>query len=172
MYCSIEEAFQSVVSPDKQPSARRSKRHKSGVLVSGFQNPPKISAPPAIPPQLPPPETDPDRPALPPAPAQYIGGGTGANNGAAAPMMGTDKPMFYSNILTAVDQDASYPAFPHPNDDMEGAERAYMLEPDWTTQFKGSTVPSWIRDRLASKSAEIPLKDVEPTWMDGESTLW
>lgn len=87
-------------------------------------------------------------------------------------MLGSDKPMFFSNMLTAIDHDDSYPTFPHPNEDMEGAEKAYMLEPDWTQQFKNATAPAWIRERVANHQAETPLKSVEPTWMDGEPTLW
>jgi hypothetical protein len=93
---------------------------------------------------------DPDRPAnTPPPPVDKIGGG--------APN--------YSNLLTAVDTDQSY--FPNPSED--STENTYMLEPDWTKQFDGPSVPPWIKERIAAKEAEVPLK---PTWMDGEATLW
>lgn len=90
---------------------------------------------------------DPDRPAnvhLPPI--EKVGGG-GAS---------------YTSLLTAVDGDTSY--FPHPTEEQSDP---YMLEPDWTKQFDGPSVPPWIKERLAAKEAEIPLK---PSW-DGE-TLW
>ncbi len=34
---------------------------------------------------------------------------------------------------------------------------AYMLEPDWTKQFDGPSVPPWIKERVAAKEAEVPL---------------
>lgn len=92
---------------------------------------------------------DPDRPAnVPPPPVEKVGGG------------GTS----YTSLLTAVDADASY--FPHPTEEQADP---YMLEPDWTKQFNGPSVPPWIKERLAAKDAEVPVK---PTWMDGEATLW
>ncbi len=96
--------------------------------------------------------TDPDRPAnAPAAPVEKVGGGSTS----------------YSNLLSAIDADQSY--FPTPSEDMP-AENAYMLEPDWTKQFDGPSLPPWIKERIAAKEAEIPLKP--PTWMDGEATLW
>jgi hypothetical protein len=96
--------------------------------------------------------TDPDRPAnIPAAPVEKVGGGSNS----------------YSNLLSAIDADQSY--FPHPSEDAP-QEKAYMLEPDWTKQFDGPSVPPWIKERIAAKDAEIPLKP--PTWMDGEATLW
>lgn len=93
---------------------------------------------------------DPDRPANTLAPAVEKVGGGSTN---------------YSNILTAIDADQSY--FPNPSEDSTG--NSYMLEPDWTKQFDGPSVPPWIKERIAAKEAEVPLK---PTWMDGEATLW
>jgi hypothetical protein len=94
---------------------------------------------------------DPDRPANTPPPAiEKVGGG--------APS--------YSNLLTAIDADQSY--FPNPSMDSTDPN-TYMLEPDWTKQFDGPSLPPWIKERVAAKEAEIPLK---PTWMDGEATLW
>jgi hypothetical protein len=93
---------------------------------------------------------DPDRPANAPAPSiEKVGGGSTS----------------YSNLLTAIDADQSY--FPNPSED--STENTYMLEPDWTKQFDGPSVPPWIKERIAAKEAEVPLK---PTWMDGEATLW
>jgi hypothetical protein len=93
---------------------------------------------------------DPDRPANAPAPpVEKVGGGSTS----------------YSNLLTAIDADQSY--FPNPSED--STENTYMLEPDWTKQFDGPSVPPWIKERIAAKEAEVPLK---PTWMDGEATLW
>jgi hypothetical protein len=84
---------------------------------------------------------DPDRPAnVAPPPADFVGGG-GAS---------------YSNLLAAVDADQSF--FPHPSEDISNMENAYMLEPDWTSQFNGPSVPPWIKERIAAKEAEIPLR--------------
>jgi hypothetical protein len=45
-----------------------------------------------------------------------------------------------------------------------------MLEPDWTKQFEGASVPPWIKERIAAKEAEIPL---HPTsLLDNQPTLW
>ncbi len=94
---------------------------------------------------------DPDRPAtVPLPPVEKVGGG------------GTS----YSSLLSAIDADQSY--FPHPSEDSQ-VENPYMLEPDWTKQFDGPSLPPWIKERIAAKEAEVPLK---PTWMDGEATLW
>jgi hypothetical protein len=93
---------------------------------------------------------DPDRPAnVPPSSVEKIGGGGSS----------------YSSLLSAVEDDQSY--FPHPSEDQ--TENPYMLEPDWTKQFDGPSLPPWIKERIAAKEAEVPLK---PTWMDGEATLW
>jgi hypothetical protein len=97
---------------------------------------------------------DPDRPAnvaLPPA--DFVGGGI-------------QQPS-YSNILTATDAGADTSYFSHPSQDSQ--ENPYMLEPDWTKQFDGPSVPPWIQERFAAKEAEIPLK---PSWVDGQPTLW
>jgi len=95
---------------------------------------------------------DPDRPAnVAMPPADFIGGGP-------------QQPS-YSNILTAIDTDQSY--FPHPSEDT--TENPYMLEPNWTKQFDGPSVPPWIKERIAAKEAEVPLN---PTWVDGQPTLW
>ena len=95
---------------------------------------------------------DPDRPANRPLPpAEYVGGGGGAD--IAPPNM---EEQF----------------FPHPNDDIKEAADAYKLEPDWAAQFKHTDVPSWIKDRMAAKSAEVPLFPATKPWMDGQPTLW
>ena len=97
--------------------------------------------------------TDPDRPAnVAMPPADHVGGGP--------------QETTYSNILTAIDTDQSY--FPHPTQD--SADNTYMLEPDWTKQFDGPSVPPWIKERLAAKEAEVPLKPA--TLWDGQPTLW
>jgi hypothetical protein len=82
-------------------------------------------------------------------------------------------------MLAALDSDDSY--FPHPNEDIE-AKDIYSLEPNWASQFDGPAVPPWIKERIASKEAEIPLKATGgqemsqngiSSWMDGTMpTLW
>lgn len=94
---------------------------------------------------------DPDRPSnMPPASVEKVGGGGHS----------------YSNLLSAIDTDQSY--FPNPSMDSTDPN-TYMLESDWTKQFDGPSLPPWIKERVAAKEAEIPLK---PSWMDGEATLW
>jgi hypothetical protein len=114
-------------------------------------------------PRLPPPEPsviEPDRPAhrrLPPA--ELLGAG---------PTEYTYTPP--SAMLNAMDVDTDSPAyFPHPNKDIQN-EQVYMLEPDWANQFNGNSAPDWIKQRMASKDAEIPL--TPSPWMDGGPTLW
>jgi hypothetical protein len=106
-------------------------------------------------PLLPPPEPfaiDPDRPAnRPPQEAEVVSGGK----------------EYYTNLLSAVDSDDSY--FPHPHTDLPGDDM-YKLQPDWTQAFNGPSVPSWVKERLAQKEAEIPLQT--PSWMEGGPTLY
>jgi hypothetical protein len=140
---SLDEAYHPAF-PQKE---RRKKRRQEG-----FENP-----------RLPPPEPsviEPDRPAhrrLPPA--ELLGGG---------PTEYTSTPP--SQMLNAYDIDTQSPNyFPHPNNDVKN-DGFYMLGPDWAKQFDGATVPDWIKQRMASKEAEIPL--VPSPWMDGGPTLW
>lgn len=130
------------------PQKERRKKRRS----EGFENP-----------RLPPPEPsviEPDRPAhrrLPPA--ELLGGG---------PTEYTSTPP--SQMLNAYDVDTQSPNyFPHPNNDVKNGD-FYMLGQDWTKQFDGASVPDWIKQRMASKEAEIPL--VPSPWMDGGPTLW
>jgi hypothetical protein len=96
---------------------------------------------------------DPDRPANRPLPpAEYVGGG------------GDMSPPPSANM------DEHF--FPHPNDDIKEAADAYKLEPDWAAQFRNTDVPSWIKDRMAAKNAEVPLFPAMKPWMDGQPTLW
>lgn len=99
------------------------------------------------------PTPDPDRPAnVTMPPSDHVGGGSSTST--------------YSNILTATDADQSY--FPHPSEDSE-IKDPYMLEPDWTKQFDGPSIPPWVKERIAAKEAEVPLR---PNWVDGQPTLW
>ncbi len=146
---------------------KRNKRHRVSASASGvgqpelFQNAPSIRS------------TDPDRPAnIPMPPAEYIGGGSSTTSG-------SDRATSYSNLLAALDSDESY--FPHPNEHVEDKD-IYTLEPNWASQFDGPSVPPWIRDRIAAKEAEIPLKQASApgsdpkgisSWMEGTMpTLW
>ena len=96
--------------------------------------------------------TDPDRPAnVPMQPAEYVGGGGN-----------------YTGLLTAVESDSSF--FPTPTQD--SSQNTYMLDPDWTKQFDGPSLPPWIKERVAAKEAEIPLKPQVSSWMEGNPTLW
>ena len=101
-------------------------------------------------------------------PAEYVGGGP-----SSAPASNNERATSYSNLLAAVDSDDSY--FPHPNEDVE-AKDVYTLEPNWTSQFDGPSVPPWIKDRIASKQAEVPLSPPAgaiSSWMEGTMpTLW
>jgi hypothetical protein len=158
MYCSIQEAFQSTI-PDTSSANRQHKRSKRNrASPEPFQT--ALGPSPSQGPSA----TDPDRPAnIPLPPAEYVGGG------AAKPS--------YSNMLAALDSNDSY--FPNPVDDSD-IKDVYNLEPNWASQFDGPSVPPWIKDRIASREAEIPLKPVAPgpasnisSWMEGTMpTLW
>lgn len=104
---------------------------------------------PALPPE--PFQIDPDRPANRP-PSQI------------PPVSTPGESSEYTNLLRAVDEDQSYFLHSAPED-------STTLEPDWTKQFQGQSVPPWIKERLAAKDAEIPLKpQVEApvsSWMQG-----
>ncbi len=145
MYCSIQEAFET--SSPVPPAT--TKKGRSSTKQRRPERPARTGEIERFTP-------DPDRPAnTPMTPSDYVGGGI--------------QQASYSNILTAIDEDQSY--FPHPSEDAQGSENAYMLEPDWTKQFSGPALPPWIKERVAAKEAEIPLKPT-PTWMDGQATLW
>lgn len=110
--------------------------------------------------RLPPPEPsviEPDRPAHRPLPPAELLGGQPTENRESDSI---------SELLNAFET-SDY--FPHPNMDSKN-EKAYMLEPDWTTPFNGNSIPSWIQDRMASKDAEVPLTPAP--WLDGSPTLW
>lgn len=143
MYCSLDEAFQSNVAPERDATAtaprRSSKKRRANMPVPE----------PFV--------VDPDRPAnRPMPPSEHVGGGAG--NGK------------YQGMLNALENDESF--FPHPNSDQQGADGAYQLEPDWSAQFRGPEVPSWIKERIAAKDAEVPLKPAVAPWMDAQPTLW
>ncbi len=131
MYCSINEAFQDVMT-HSPPSALPKRRKKR----------------PALPPE--PFQIDPDRPA----------------NRPPAEVPTNNPPSEYNNLLKAVAEDQSYFLHSQP----ASTQDEYTLEPDWTKQFEGPSVPPWIKERIAAKDAEIPLKPtVEPvsSWMQG-----
>ncbi len=131
MYCSIQEAFGS---PPATAKPRSSKSGKSKDRERRNRSAAMESFTAATTP-------DPDRPAnVAPPPADFVGGGATS----------------YSNLLAAVDADDSF--FPHPSEDISNMENTYMLEPNWTTQFDGPSVPPWIKERIAAKEAEIPLR--------------
>lgn len=151
-YSSLDEAFPfSAVAPD---NGKRKKRRKEEPFQSGGGG--KPTPPPQ--PSLPEPEViEPDRPAhrrLPPA--ELLGGGPTENRESTS----------FSNFLNAFDPESYYP---HPNSDVKD-ESVYRLEPDWTKSFMASDTPSWIKDRMASRDAEVPLTPAP--WLDGAPTLW
>jgi hypothetical protein len=154
-YSTLEEAYNFAPAIPKERRKKRSSSSKffGGCTAEGFENP-----------RLPPPEPtviEPDRPAhrrLPPA--ELLGGGPTEN----------DKSSSISEMLNAFDSDySSKDYFVHPNSDIK-SDDVYRLEPDWTKQFDGGDPPSWIRDRMASREAEVPL--TPSPWLDGGSTLW
>ncbi len=104
------------------------------------------------------------RPALPPEPFQIDPDRPANRPPAEVPT--NNPPSEYSNLLKAVAEDQSYFLHSQP----ASTQDEYMLEPDWTKQFEGPSVPPWIKERIAAKDAEIPLKPtVEPvsSWMQG-----
>ena len=162
--CSLDEAYGGIIAPVRD---RKRKKDRSRVFfheTEAFTNPdPTPSMPSSFGgqrPRLPPPEPEviePDRPAhrrLPPA--ELLGGGPTENNQSSS----------ISEMLNAFDSE-SY--FPHPHADT-GDKNMYMLEPDWSKQFTGEDVPEWMKDRMASRDAEVPL--TPSPWLDGGSTLW
>jgi hypothetical protein len=156
--CSLDEAYGGIIAPVRD---RKRKKDRSRVLfheTEAFTNPePTLGGQR---PRLPPPEPEviePDRPAhrrLPPA--ELLGGGPTENIQSSS----------VSQMLNAFDSE-SY--FPHPHADTSD-RNMYMLEPDWSKQFTGEDVPEWMKDRMASRDAEVPL--TPSPWLDGGSTLW
>lgn len=151
--CSIEEAFQTF---EEQSSPARSNRDRDKKkerrkLKEAFLNANT---------RLPPPEPsviEPDRPAhrrLPPA--ELLGG---------SPTEYTESTSI-SQMLNAYD---SEPYFPHPHADTQ-QQNVYELGQDWTKVFQTDSAPTWVKDRLASREAEVPLRP--SPWMDGAPTLW
>ena len=69
-------------------------------------------------------------------------------------------------MLNAFDS-ASY--FPHPSVDSKETN-VYKLDPDWTKPFNDNSTPDWIKSRMPSRTAEVPLTPAP--WLDGGSTLW
>jgi hypothetical protein len=155
--CSLDEAFQTMI-PAPQRDREKKKRHKTKQIVESFTSDEieRID----FPERLPPPEPEviePDRPAnrrLPPA--ELLGAGPTENKQSTS----------ISGMLNALDN-SNY--FPHPHVDAK-AEAAYMLEPDWSKQFKNDSAPAWIKERMASHEAEVPL--IPSPWLDGGNTLW
>ncbi len=145
-YSSLDEAFP-IPDTNESASKRLKKRRKEG-----FQ-----SVPPPRP-SLPESEViEPDRPAhrrLPPA--ELLGGPPTENLESTS----------FSNMLNAFDPESYYP---HPSSDVRD-ESVYSLEPDWTKSFMDNQAPAWIKDRMASREAEVPLSP--SPWLDGAPTLW
>jgi hypothetical protein len=141
-YCTLDEAFESI--PDQPPAHRK----KSRRAKEGFQN------------RLLPPEPaviEPDRPANRPLPpAELLGGGPTTN------IQSTSQSAYLNGLDTQ-------PYFPHPNEDVQRAD-VYQLEPNWAKVFQDQPMPSWIKDRMAPRTAEVPL--VPSAWVDGSPTLW
>lgn len=144
--CSLEEAFQSfseeaALVPSSRSSDPEKKRKKRR-------------------PALPPPEPvviEPDRPAHRRLPAaELLGGGPEAFTESSS----------VSQMLNAFESE-SY--FPHPSSDVKESN-VYKLEPDWTKAFNDSSTPDWIKTRMPSREAEVPLTPAP--WLDGGATLW
>ena len=167
--CSLDEAYGGIITPVRDRKRKKERDRSSRVFfqeTEGFTNPDPSGGGGSggggyHRPRLPPPEPEviePDRPAhrrLPPA--ELLGGGPTENNESSS----------ISQMLNAFDSE-SY--FPHPHVDTSD-KNMYMLEPDWAKQFTGEDVPEWIKERMASRSAEIPL--TPSPWLDGNaSTLW
>ena len=132
----------------RDPATDREKKREKRRLKEAFRT------------RLPPPEAsviEPDRPAHKPLPpAELLGG---------APTESTHSTST-SQILNAYD---SEPYFPHPHADNK-QEGLYELGQDWTKVFQSESAPSWIRERMSQRVAEVPLKPAP--WMDGAPTLW
>jgi hypothetical protein len=117
-----------------------------------------------MPTQAPPKQKRKKRPALPPEPFQIDPDRPANRPPTQVPPENT--PGEYNNLLQAVEHDQSY--FMESN--VSAADDSTTLEPDWTKQFQGQSVPPWIKERLAAKDAEIPLKAPEQpisSWMQG-----
>jgi hypothetical protein len=153
--CSIEEAYQTFSESRNDDSTelptqtalfgspdaeRRKKKKRRGVL--------------------PPPEPlviEPDRPAhrqLPPA--ELLG----------APPTENKKTTSVSEMLDALESE-NY--FPYPTIENQDKD-LFNLQPEWATVFNDNSAPSWIKDRMPQRQAEVPL--VPSPWMDGAPTLW
>ncbi len=151
--CSIEEAFQTFEERDSPAPSRSREKKKSErrKLKEAFSNA-NIRLPPPEPSVI-----EPDRPAhrqLPPA--ELLGGGPTENRESTS----------ISQMLNAFD---SEPYFPHPHEDNQ-QQGLYELGQDWLKAFQTDSAPSWIKERLAPREAEVPL--VPSPWMDGAPTLW
>jgi hypothetical protein len=140
--CSLQEAFQSMTDGAAAPAESVMPRRKK-----------KRSG-------LPPPEplvVDPDRPSFRRAAA------------AAGELLGGPPPT-PSAMLNAYDYDTSAAAyFPNPSNDVDTKD-AFLLEPDWTKVFHDTSPPDWIKARMPSRAAEVPLEPA--AWLDGSATLW
>jgi hypothetical protein len=113
---------------------------------------------------LPPPEgsqetfasSDPDRPAFRrKVPGELLG--EGFQDAPASPMLSAAPPA----------PTPSY--FPTPSPDSKDPS-VYNLDPQWAQMFTDSSAPSWMKDRMPDREAEIPL--IPSAWVDGQSTLW
>lgn len=143
--CSLTEAFSTFSGSDPEPrNADLDKKHRKKSR--------KTLAPPE------PLVIEPDRPAHRPLPpAELLGGGPTENT----------KSTSISSMLNAFDQADDY--FPVASTTTEDPN-IYRLEPDWTKTFYDNSAPEWIKQRLPSRDAEVPL--VPSPWLDGASTLW
>ncbi len=150
--CSIEEAFQTFQEQSSPARSNRdSKKKERRKLKEAFTNA-NIRLPPPEPSVI-----EPDRPAHRPLPPAELLGGSPTENTESSSI---------SQMLNAYD---SEPYFPHPHMDTQ-QQGVYELGQDWSKVFQTDSAPSWIKDRLASKEAEVPLRP--SPWMDGAPTLW
>lgn len=140
--CSLQEAFQSMTDAAAPAADSVMPRRKKKRAV------------------LPPPEplvVDPDRPSF-------------KRMAASAGELLGGPPPTPSAMLNAYDYDTSSPAyFPNPSNDVDTKD-AFLLEPDWTKVFHDTSAPDWIKARMPSRAAEVPLEPA--AWLDGSATLW
>ena len=138
--CSLEEAYQTFSEPQPSRSDLDPERKRRKRR--------KLPEPEVI---------EPDRPAhrrLPPVEA--LGG----------PVTENTQSTSLSDMLNATE---STEFFPHPSADVDDTN-VYKLSPDWTKAFNDSSTPDWIKTRMPSREAEVPLTPAP--WLDGGATLW
>jgi len=142
--CSLDEAY----APFSDPPVVADRKHKK---KKRYVLPPPEGAPPSFA------SVDPDRPAF----RRKIPGELLSEGFEDAP---TPSPLLSASPLPP---SPSY--FPTPSPDSQDPSM-YNLDPQWAQMFTDSSAPSWIKERMPDRAAEVPL--IPSAWVDGQSTLW